>query len=104
MVGDRQVLTALTAHTRLRSGVPKLFSKKVVGTKVPSARLAEFYRSLKIDRNKLGNAPFGHRRAEQAVHPCHRDWVMGDNHEAGIGRFGHFVEEVAEAFDVVIVE
>jgi hypothetical protein len=29
---------------------------------------------------------------------------VGDSDEAGVGAFAHFVEEIAEALDVIVVE
>jgi hypothetical protein len=40
----------------------------------------------------------------EALHAGRGDGVVGDGHEAGVGALEHFVERVAEALDVIVVE
>ena len=69
-----------------------------------SARFPDLHRGLEVDRNKLRNAAFGHGHAEQPVHARHGDRIVGDDDEAGVGRAGHFVEQVAEPLHIVVVQ
>jgi len=64
----------------------------------------DFYRLVQRDRDELRYATFGHGDAKQAIHPRHRDGIVRDDDEARFGRRGHFVQQVAEALDIVVVE
>src|SRR5437016_838058 len=68
------------------------------------ARLAHLFGSFEIDRYELRDAALHHGDAEQAVHARHCKGMMGDDEEAGLGAFAHRIEQIAEAFDIVVVE
>src|SRR5262245_40733530 len=65
-------------------------------------RLAQPHRTFEVDRDELRDAAFRHGDTVEPVHARHGDRVVRDDDEAGVGRFRHFVEQVAEALDVVI--
>src|SRR6202050_2439010 len=74
------------------------------GAAVPLAGLAQLHRAFQIHRHELRDPALGHGDAVEAIHARHGDWVVGDDDEAGFSRARHLVEQVAEAFDVVIIE
>src|SRR5215213_5484526 len=59
---------------------------------------------FQVYRNELRDAAFRHGDSVETVHPRHGYRIVGDDDEAGVGRAGHFVEQIAETLDVVIVE
>ena len=44
------------------------------------------------------------RAYAQAVHAGHGDIVVGDDQEAGLSRAGHFIEQIAEALHIGVVQ
>ena len=60
--------------------------------------------TAQINADKARDALFDHRHAKQAVHAAHGHGVVGDDQVAGVGFARHRVEQVAEAFDIGIVE
>ena len=64
-----------------------------------SHRLAQLHRAFEVDRDELRHAAFGHGDAVEPVHARHGDRIVGDDHEARVGRTRHLVEQVAEALD-----
>ena len=57
-----------------------------------------------IHTHQLRHAALCHGDAEEAVHAGHGDRIMGDGDEARVGLLAHLFEEIAEAFDIVVVE
>src|SRR5579872_5183727 len=66
--------------------------------------IEDFHRLVERHRNQLRYAALGHGDAEQTVHPRHRNRVMRDDDEARFGGRSHFMQQVAEALDIMVVE
>src|ERR1700736_4006866 len=99
------MISRLSRSTKTSGQIPGFTSVvSWFGEGAPSSRLAYPHRAFEVDRDELRYAAFGHGDAEQAVHARHGDRVVGDDDEARVGELGHLVEQVAEAFDVVVVE
>ena len=69
-----------------------------------SSRLGKLLRLGQLNRHELAHSPLRHGDAEQAVHARHRDGIVGDGDEAGVGALAHVLEQIAEALDIVIIE
>src|ERR1700677_1533230 len=72
--------------------------------RIPLPRLGELLRLRKLDRHELADPALGHGHAEQTIHARHRDRIVGDGDETGVGALAHGLQEVAEALDIVVVE
>ena len=51
----------------------------------------------------MRDAALGHGDAKQPVHPRHGDGVVGDDHVAGFREPRHFVEQITEPVDIVVI-
>ena len=60
--------------------------------------------TAQVDRHQSADALLDHRHAEQAVHAAHGDRVVRDDQVTRLGFAGHRVEQIAEAFDIGVVE
>lgn len=59
---------------------------------------------LQVNGYQLTDPLLSHRHSEQAIHPAHRDRVVGDDQETRVCPAGHFVEKVTEAGDVRVIK
>ena len=66
--------------------------------------IEDLYRVLEVDRYQLRDAPFGHGDAEQAIHPRHRDRIVGDDDKARLGRRRLLMKKRAGPLHIVVVE
>lgn len=69
-----------------------------------STGLAQGRCGVKIDRNKLRNAPFRHGDAVKPVHSGHRHPVMRNDQETSEAAFGHLIQKRAKAINIRIVQ
>src|SRR5438445_757896 len=92
-----------TMDSRLRGNERSLQLRRSAAARA-SYRLAQLHRAFEVDRDELGDAALRHRDAVEPIHARHGDRIVGDDHEARVGRARHLVEQVAEALDIVIVE
>jgi len=61
-------------------------------------------RSLKLYRDKLRNALFGHCNAKNAVHTAHRDRIVGDCYEFCGCLFRHIIQEITITGNIGVIE